>query len=237
VWLYLGFGIDLVTRIAGLIAAAPGASLPVRSFAPFAIVFLALAVLSAVIWRSWILRATAIPFAVIGLYGAANGEGFDMAVAPTGEAAAVRRPSGELALLGRGKLSFIGEQWLRADADPRAPADARDVACDELGCVTKTVDGRKVALVSDRRALIEDCARAEIVIAPFDAPAGCGAPILLDRRKLRETGAVTLRFEPDRIVWRMARGPSEDRPWSRAPQRRAERETAEPVAEEDMRVD
>ncbi|ATQ70228.1 ComEC/Rec2 family competence protein [Methylosinus trichosporium] len=233
VWSYLGFGIDLVTRIAGFIGAAPGASLPVRSFAPFALVFLSLAVLSAVLWRSWLLRASAIPFAAIGLYGAANGEGFDMAVAPSGEAAAVRRPSGELALLGRGKLSFIGEQWLRADADARAPADARGVSCDELGCVTTTIDGRFVALVFDRRALIEDCARAQIVIASFDAPAGCGAPIVLDRRKLAETGAVTLRFASERIDWRMARAPGEDRPWSRAPLRRPERETSASADEEE----
>nr|WP_255609355.1 ComEC/Rec2 family competence protein [Methylosinus sp. Sm6] len=236
VWAYLGFGIDLVTRMAGVIAAAPGASLPVRSFAPFALAFLALAVLSLVIWRSWLLRATAIPFAAIGLYGAANGDGFDMAVAPSGEAAAVRRPSGELALVGRGKLSFIGEQWLRADADPRAPADAKGVACDELGCVTTTVDGRRVALLLDRRALIEDCARVAIVVAPFDAPAGCGAAIVLDRRKLAETGAVTLRFEAGGVVWRMARGPNEDRPWSRAPQRRPHAGAAG-SEEEDARID
>jgi len=226
VWIYLGFGIDLVTRIAGIIAAAPGASLAVKSFAPHALPFLALAVLSMVLWRSRLLRATAIPFALVGLHGAANCEGFDMAVAPSGEAAAVRRPSGELTLMGRGKLSFIGEQWLRADADPRAPADARGVACDEWGCVTRTVDGRRVALVLDRRALIEDCARVDIVIAPFDAPAGCGAGIVLDRRKLAETGAVTLRFEEGRVIWRMARAPNEDRPWSKAPKRREPRSVA-----------
>jgi len=221
VWRYVGFGIDLVTAIARLIAAAPGASLPVKSFAPFAILFLALAVLSLVLWRTWLFRAMAIPFAALGLFGAANGEGFDLAVAPGGDAAALRLPTGELALLGRGKLSFVGEQWLRADADSRAPADARGgVSCDDLGCAARAVDGRSVALVADRKALIEDCARAAIVIAPFYAPAGCGAPILLDRRKLTETGAVTLRFAGDTVEWRMARGPNEDRPWSRAPQRR-----------------
>jgi competence protein ComEC len=222
VWRYLGFGIDLVTSIARLIAAAPGASLPVKSFAPFAILFLSLAVLSLVLWRTWIFRAMAIPFAALGLFGAANGEGFDLAVAPGGDAAALRLPTGELALLGRGRLSFVGEQWLRADADSRAPADARGgVSCDDLGCVARAVDGRSVALVTDRKALIEDCARAAIVIAPFYAPAGCGASILLDRRKLAETGAVTLRFGPEAVEWRTARGPGEDRPWSRAPKQRA----------------
>ncbi|WP_159727403.1 ComEC/Rec2 family competence protein [Methylosinus sp. Ce-a6] len=236
VWRYVGFGIDLVTAIARLIAAAPGASLPVKSFAPLAIVFLALAVLSLVLWRTWLFRAMAVPFAALGLFGAANGEGFDLAVAPGGDAAALRLASGELALLGRGRLSFVGEQWLRADADARAPADARGgVACDELGCVARAVDGRAVALVTDRQALIEDCARAAIVIAPFYAPEGCGAPILIDRRKLAETGAVTLRFTGETVEWRMARGPNEDRPWSRQPKRRSKRAAAgvEKEAEEE----
>lgn len=221
VWRYVGFGIDLVTAIARLIAAAPGSSLPVKSFAPFAMVFLSLAVLSLVLWRTWLFRAMAIPFAALGLFGAANGEGFDLAVAPSGDAAALRLPSGELALLGRGKLSFVGEQWLRADADVRAPADARGgVSCDEFGCVARAIDGRAVALVTDRKALIEDCGKAAIVIAPFYAPEGCGAPILLDRRKLAETGAMTLRFSGEAAQWRTARSPGEDRPWSRAPRRR-----------------
>jgi competence protein ComEC len=34
---------------------------------------------------------------------------------------------------------------------------------------------------------------------------------------------VTLRFDGERIVWRTARGPGEDRPWSKAPTRRAPR--------------
>ncbi len=175
VWRCLGFGIDLVTAIARLIAAAPGASLPVKSFAPFAILFLSLAVLSLVLWRTWIFRAMAIPFAVLGLFGAANGEGFDLAVAPGGDAAAMRLPpASSLCSVAGG--AFVAEQWLRADADTRAPADARGgVSCDDLGCVGGSVDGRSVALVTDRKALIEDCARAAIVIAPFYAPAGCAA--------------------------------------------------------------
>ncbi|PWB82082.1 MAG: competence protein ComEC, partial [Methylocystaceae bacterium] len=227
VWRYVGFGIDLVTYIARLIASAPGSSLHVKSFAPSAILFLSLAVLSLVLWRSFLFRAMAIPFAAIGLCGAASGDGFDLAVAAGGDAAAVRLPSGELALLGRRPQSFVGEQWLRADADPRAPADARGgVACDKMGCVARAVDGRFVALVEDRQALIEDCARAAILITRLGAPDGCGAPIVIDRRKLAETGAVTLRIAGERIEWRMARGVDEDRPWSRAPPRRPARELA-----------
>ena len=49
VWRYLGLGIDLITYLAKLIASAPGADFPVKSFAPWAIFFLALALLSVVL--------------------------------------------------------------------------------------------------------------------------------------------------------------------------------------------
>lgn len=218
VWRYLGLGIDLVRYAAGLIASAPGASLHLKAFAPWAIVFLSLAVLSLVLWRTWLLRVTALPFAAIGLLGASAGERFDLAVAASGEAAALRQASGELTLIGRRPQPFAGEQWLRADADARAPSAARvGVSCDKLGCVAKAADGRLVALLLDRSALIEDCARAAVLIAPFRIPSGCGAPIIVDRRKLDETGALAATFTDGGVLWRATRAPGEDRPWSRAP--------------------
>jgi competence protein ComEC len=233
VWFYLGLGIDFVTWLAGLIANAPGASLHVKAFGPGAILLLALAVLSLVLWRTWPLRASAIPLAILGLMSASTAERFDLAVAPTGETAALRLPTGELTVLGNKPSDFSAEQWLRADADPRQPADARGGGvCDEAGCVGRALDGRTVALVYDRAALIEDCARASVVVTPHDAPSGCGAAIVIDRRKLARTGAVTLRFEKDRVEWKAARAPDEDRPWSPAPKERKAR--AAPTERDDV---
>lgn len=234
VWRYLEMGISLVTWLATLIASAPGASLHVKAFAPWAIVFLSLAVLCAVLWRTWAWRATAIPFALLGLLGATNGPGFDLAVLPTGEAAALRLPSGELALLGKKPGAFASEQWLRADADGRAAADARSgVVCDDYGCVGRAFDGRFVSLVAAPAAFAEDCARAAIIVTPLAAPQGCGAPIVIDRRRLAETGSVSLRFLKDGGVrWTAARGVDEDRPWSPRPAPAASR-PALPDEEED----
>jgi competence protein ComEC len=238
VWRYLKMGIDLVTYLAGLIASAPGASLHLKAFAPWAIVFLALAVLSAVLWRTWTLRATAIPLALIGLTGAGSGAGFDLAIPATGDAVALREPTGRLALLGKNPSAFASEQWLRADADARAPGDAKNAgACDDIGCVGRAADGRLVALVNRRGAFLEDCARAAIVITPLRAPEGCSAPVVIDRRKLAETGAVTLRLKGDGVEWTTARGVDEDRPWSPAPPaRRARPMSAEDRDEEDARA-
>src|SRR5208282_2172336 len=59
--------------------------LGLSAFAPFALPFLSLAVLSATLWRTWIFRAMAIPFAAIGLVGALSGARYDAIVAPSGD--------------------------------------------------------------------------------------------------------------------------------------------------------
>ena len=134
------------------------------------------------------------------------------------DSAAVRLSSGQLAVMGQRPGAFAAEQWLRADGDPRLSSDAKSgVACDDIGCVAKAVNGRFVALITERGAFLEDCARATIVVTPLYAPAGCAAPIMIDRRKLTETGAVALRFKGDGVEWTAARAIDEDRPWSPAP--------------------
>jgi competence protein ComEC len=221
VWRYVGLGIDAIMAAARVAGHLPGATIYLPAFAPWAIVFLALAVLSVVLWRTWIFRATAIPLAVIGLAGATAGPAFDVAVAPTGEALALRGPDGKLTVIGSRPSLFAAEQWLRADADGRA---ARGVveksACDEIGCIGRLGQGRILALVLDRSAFAEDCTRATIVVTPLLAPIGCAAALVIDRDLLRETGALTLAFTETGIVRRGARAPGEDRPWSPAPKRR-----------------
>jgi competence protein ComEC len=49
VWLYVGLGIKFILWVARFIAAAPGSTLHVRAFAPYALPFLSLAVMSAIL--------------------------------------------------------------------------------------------------------------------------------------------------------------------------------------------
>ena len=220
VWSYLGAGIGMIMTTAGWIGSAPGASIALPPFAPWSIVCLTLAVLSAVLWRTLLLRLTALPLLALGLLGAASGGRFDLAAPPSGDMAALRDADGQLTLLGKKKESFATEQWLRADADGRAVAE-RGGNCDALGCVGLLPNGDSVALVLEMSAFHEDCARARIVISPLFAPRSCQPGILLDRGRLEETGAVTLRFLDKGMQLRQARAPGEDRPWSRAPRRSA----------------
>jgi len=221
VWRYVGLGIDGVIWAARGIGSWPGSTIHLPAFAPWAIVFLSLAVLSSVLWRTAILRATALPLAALGLLGAAAGPSFDMAASPAGDAVAFRAENGRLAVIGRGRNAFSAEQWLRADADGRLVSEALTKAnCDKLGCVGHLASGRTIALDLDPKAFAEDCTRADIIVTPRFAPLGCAAAIVIDREKLKQTGALTLAFAKDGVVqMRAARAADEDRPWSPAPKR------------------
>jgi competence protein ComEC len=220
VWLYVGAGIKFILWAARFIAAAPGSTVHLRAFAPFALPFLALAVLSATIWRTWTFRASAIPFALVGLIGAMNGPRYDVIVAPSGDQAAVRDADGKLIIVGKRFNAFAAEQWLTADGDGRDPAGARDpdAPCDRLGCVAALPEGESLSLVLDRLAFEEDCGRAEIVVSALTAPGDCGAKFVLDEKALAKLGAVGLTWSDDKgFALAADRTTLQNRPWSPLP--------------------
>ena len=220
VWLYVGLGIKLILWVARFIAAAPGSTLHVREFAPYALFFLSLAVMSAVLWRSWLLRATAIPLAALGLVGALDGPRYDAIVAPSGDLVAVRGADGRLAVVGKHFNAFSAEQWLSADGDDRDPASARDphALCDRDGCLAALPQGRSLSVVTAPQGFHEDCLRAAVLVSALAAPADCQAQVF-DERRLALTGAVGLIWDGSRFVAAADRSILEDRPWSPAPKR------------------
>jgi competence protein ComEC len=221
VWLFVGLGVKLILFAARLIAAAPGSTLHVRAFSPWALPFLSLAVASAVIWRTWLMRLSAFGFLAIGLAGAFAGPRYDVIVPPSGDEVALRDADGRLMLLGKRHNGFAAEQWLAADGDDRDPLDARiaDPSCDRYGCVGDLPEGMTLSVVTDRAAFEEDCARADLVVSPLTAPAGCKPRWLFDERRLAETGAVGLNWDGSGFRVAADRSPLEDRPWSPAPRK------------------
>jgi competence protein ComEC len=220
VWLYVGAGIKFILWVARFIAAAPGSTLRLHAFAPFALPFLSLAVLSVILWRSWLLRATAIPLLALGVLGAMNGPRFDAILAPSGDLAAVRDADGRLEVVGKRFNAFDAEQWLAADGDDRDPEAARDpdAPCDRVGCVAALPEGQSLSVVIDRAAFEEDCARASVILTALTAPADCKAEVF-DERRLALTGAVGLNWDGARFVVATDRSALEDRLWSPAPKR------------------
>ena len=220
VWLYVGAGIKFILWVARFIAAAPGSTLHVRAFAPYALPFLSLAVMSAILWRSWLFRASAIPLLAIGLVGAFSGPRYDVILAPSGDLAAVRDADGKLEIVGKRFNAFAAEQWLAADGDDRDPEAARaaDAPCDRVGCAAALPEGQSLSVVIDRAAFEEDCDRADVLLSALTAPASCKAQTF-DERRLALTGAAGLAWDGGRFVVTTDRSPLQDRPWSPAPKR------------------
>ncbi len=220
VWLYVGAGIKFILWAARFIASAPGSTLHLRAFAPYALPFLSLAAMSVILWRTWPFRATAIPFLALGVVGALNGPRYDAILAPSGDLAAVRDADGRLQVVGKRFNAFDAEQWLTADGDDRDPNSARDpdAPCDRIGCVAALPEGQSLSVVVDRSGFEEDCARAAVLLSPLTAPAGCQAEVF-DERRLALTGAVGLNWDGARFVVSADRSALEDRPWWPAPKR------------------
>jgi competence protein ComEC len=221
VWLYVGFGIKIILVAARFIAEAPGSTLHVRAFAPFALPCLSLGVMNAILWRTWTFRALAIPFAALGVLGAASGARYDVIIPPSADQVAIRDADGRLTIVGKRFNAFAAEQWLTADGDDREPAAARDPdpRCDRIGCVGDLPEGQSLSLVIDRSAFEEDCERATIVVSALTAPKFCRSRDLFDARRLMLTGAVGLNWDGERFLVESDRSPLEDRPWSPAPKR------------------
>ncbi len=223
VWHWVGWGIELVLWAARLIAAAPAATLTVPAFAGWALPCFALATCSAALWRSPILRLTAIPFFALGLFGATGGIRYDLVVAPSGDAVAFRSDGGTLALTGK-RNSFAADQWLKADGDGRAVDQAMADGsaaqrCDALACVAHLAGGKTLSLVSKPEAFEEDCRRADVVVTPLYAPASCAAELIVDRGSLAATGAVGFVSRNGALIATPARAPGESRPWLPTPPR------------------
>lgn len=212
VWWLMGQAVRGMLAISGWISGFGQSTVVVPAFGAGALVLLAAGLLIAVLPVSR-LRCLALAPLLLGLLAAASPERPDLFVDREGRGAAVRAAEGRLAALGR-PSSFVLEQWLKADGDARRAAEAAAGAvCDRLGCTIRAFDGRQVALARDKRALAEDCARADIVITPHAAPPNCAAGLVVDRTFLARSGAVAIRLTAAGPVVRSARGSGGARPW------------------------
>ena len=168
-WSVMGYAVEKVLEVSAWVNGLSGSTVIVPAFGVGAVALLSVGLLLATLMASP-LRWLALVPASLGLWLAATPKKFDVYVDRTGVGAAVRGTDGKLALIGRSS-GFTAEQWLKADGDARRPSDPTlrsRARCDPRGCIATSFDGRVVALVQDRRALIEDCAPGR---DPSHAPA------------------------------------------------------------------
>jgi competence protein ComEC len=147
---------------------------------------------------------------------------------------AVRNADGRLSVMTATRDDFTLRAWLAADADARGTRDEtllEHVRCDDLGCTAQLAGGGLVAFSRSAEALIEDCARAVLVVTQRMAPPDCKAQVI-DRALWRRHGAAALmrtagaparrapeRNTSDRRAFTIVhtRPPGHNRPWAIQP--------------------
>jgi len=218
VWWLMGLAVRGMLDISAWIAGFGQANVVLPAFGTGALALLAVALLVATLPVSR-LRLLALLPAGLGLALAASPTRYDIYIDRDGAGAAVRGKDGRLVVLGR-PPGFVLEQWLKADGDGRRPETVTGAVgprCDRLGCTVLALDGRAVALVTDKRAFPEDCARADILISRLRAPPGCAAPLIADRSFLAAQGATAIRLGATGPEVASTRGAGPPKPWQPRP--------------------
>ncbi|HJQ58781.1 MAG TPA: ComEC/Rec2 family competence protein [Vineibacter sp.] len=224
----MGWGIDLIVRVAREAAAWPAAATVTPAMPGASLWLLTLGGLWLCLWRTtWRLWGLA-PVALAFLLGTWHRPP-DILVSGDARLVGVRAADGGM-ILSSGKVErFAGETWIRRSGGEQAglwpigteSADGR-LRCDTSGCVYRR-DGRRIAIVSRIEALVDDCGSVDMVVALVPVRRRCpGARHVIDRFDMWRNGAHAIWLQDGGSVRidtaRQFRG---DRPWVPKPEARA----------------
>ena len=216
----MGWGISALLAIAEAAIGWPHAVLRVSAPPGWALGTAALGGLWLCLWRGrWRLWGMAsVAAGLVGLFWPHQGP--DMLISEDGRLMAVRAADGGLALSEMRADKFTRGIWLRADGRPDArpwpdigaSQDGR-LICDPLACRYRR-DEVVVALIRDVRALSEDCAVADIVVASVPVPRFCRARVVVDRFDVWRHGAHAITLTPDGPNVERVSDTIGNRPWA-----------------------
>jgi competence protein ComEC len=217
-WRLMGVGIDWMIMVATWVAHLPGAVGHIHAFGMGALLLATAGLIVLCLLRSP-LRWAGAGLAAAGCIAALLAARPDVLVSATGEVVALRASDGRLTVLKSGNNDGLAVgDWLNADGDARPATDrglAQGFACDPDGCAGRLADGAIVAVARGPGALADDCNRAALVVTPRAPPPDCAA-MVIDRKALRDTGAVALYRRDGRFEVVATRPGGVDRPWARS---------------------
>jgi len=216
----MGWGIEIMLIIARWVATLDGAMIASTAYPLPALVIMAVGALWALIWRGRWRYLGAAPLALgMALIPAAPRP--DILIEREAALIAVRVAGGLLQATPGRKGAYSLEQWLKADGDNRKPKDANkggNFRCDASSCVI-LIKGKLVSFTREMAGLADDCARADILIAPFAVIEPCPRPkLIVDKRTLTAHGAHAIYLQNGQLRTERVDGFRGVRPWS--PQRR-----------------
>jgi competence protein ComEC len=211
----MGLGIDLLVDVGTWVASWPGAASVLPAISGKALALMVLGGLWLCLWQTrW--RALGLVIAACGLALTAGAPRPDVFIEREGRDIALRTGEGMLALPPTTVANYSVDNWLLPAGDAR-DAETASVGssfhCDLLACLGQ-VKGKTVALIRHPAALEEDCASADIVVAPFTIGRGCrAARVVVDRRLLWAQGAQALYIEGLSIRAESVAAARGRRPW------------------------
>jgi competence protein ComEC len=212
-----GAGIAFTIRIAQAVASWPYSIIYLPAMPSVALVLAVFGGLWLCLWKRrmrWLGFAPLLIAALYPLYTSMP----DFMVASDGKEWGARLDDGRLAVSDMDRDAFTFEQWQQRLGVPEAvdvfqlPPNENQLRCDDAGCVYH--HGRfTLAMPALESAALEDCARADAVIAPF-AIKGCKAQLVIDEPALWRHGAYAITFKDDAMQVNYVRQRRGERPWS-----------------------
>ena len=214
----MGWGIQLIERVAHWTAGLPSAALDLPSMPDWGLLLIVAGGLWLALWRTAWRRWGVLPM-LAGVASLTAAHPPDLLLAGDGGLVAIRSGGGYLLSSERADR-LVAESWVRAAGgipSGRLPSAGEAVEegalrCDADACILRR-NGRRIALVREIRALDEECRASDLVLSLVRAPRSCrGRTRLVDLGDLRRNGATALWLdEPLRIesanAWRG------ERPW------------------------
>ncbi|MDH5799106.1 MAG: ComEC/Rec2 family competence protein, partial [Paracoccaceae bacterium] len=220
----MGLGIALVAETAQTVGGWPGAVTRLPAGGGWALFLVSAGGLWLCLWqRRW--RYGGVGAIAAGILVFALAQPPDVLIGADGKLMAVRTDGGNLAVSTVRTKAFERALWLRRqgleeeeDAVSWAAyfgASEPGFRCDGLGCIYQR-HARRVALVHDGRALVEDCRTADVVIATVPVRATCPGPeVVIDWFDLWAKGAHALWIGDDgRLSVKTVAGERGHRPWT-----------------------
>jgi competence protein ComEC len=225
-----GWGIGITIKIALLVASWPYSIIDWPAMPGAALAAIVLGGLWLCLWQTRWRYFGLVPI-VIGMMYPLYIKQPDLFVSPDGKEWAARLADGRLAVSDLTHENFAVTQWQQRLGNPplvdvsELPVDDARIRCDTVGCVARY--GKiQIALPILPAAALEDCTRADAVIAPVPIR-DCAAPVVVDDTVLWRHGAAALFIDDDHVRVETIHARRGARPWSagyRAPKYEADEE-------------
>lgn len=223
----MGWGIDLVIRVAAAVSSWPGAVSQVPAMPGWSIVSITIGGLWLCLWqRPW--RHLGFVLIAIGLGSVILIRPPDLLIDGEGSLIAIRAGSGDFQFSTLRSNRFVREAWLRRYAEKgedspwpqQGHSEDGTLGCDSLGCVVR-LDTLLVAVIRRPEAVAEDCQSADILLSLVPVIVPCPRPrVIIDRRILARDGAHAIwlsRVGEHRITVKSVNAVRGERPWTVRP--------------------